>query len=383
MNVFKAKGLLLSALALCFTTAIANADDRRVIHIDSTEFCNQSLDGGSLYILSQDLACPVSHGEAALTLRSDAELRLNGKTLTCLDPVAMPPDQPSYLGTGVLVVGEGNTVIGDSGSVRGCGVGMELAGEGQHTVRNVVMTENGNGVSENSRGIGFLVSSSGNQIIDSVARDNAVAGFRVEGITEMSGQYDVEADPEGIAEHVRAINAEAHLEGLASYSNLLYSNEAHENGVGFYLEQTAGAYLFNNVSQENKGTGFWLANNSVNNTILFNRSKYNDDPEGSGAYGILIQGNGNTVANNIASNNDFHGIMIDGTNNDVSDNTTSSNTGNGIFSIGSNDPYDRDNRIHDNVASLNSSWDLRDFYDNCAGNDWQRNAGDAFQGCVN
>jgi parallel beta-helix repeat protein len=201
--------------------------------------CGQNLGPGGSFSLDASLTdCP---GQALVVI--SAQLNLNGHTVSCA----------SESDTGIRILGSGSRVT--NGTVTRCGLGVDVAGDGGHTVEQVTATDNN---------VGFVVTSgSDSELHANAAIDNDL-GFIVQ-----------------------------------ASNNRLTGNTASANVTSFNLNGGSGNELSDNVARDSV-FGFQVA--AAGMTLIRNTASGN-------RAGFLVLGNGSELSENVASGN-LSGILV-------------------------------------------------------------------------
>jgi nitrous oxidase accessory protein len=143
--------------------------------------------------------------------------------------------------------------------------------------------------------------------------------------------------------------------GLVNFSNnSVEENTVRSNGVGVHLWRSHGNTISNNIASENVEAGIVLWGYSCNNTIIGNEA-VKSGPIGDG---IRVSGSNNTFVDNNASENGFYGIMLLGSpNNTVARNKAQHNRYSGLWLLVSSKNNVTDNDFSRNDESGISIWD--------------------------
>lgn len=219
--------------------------------------CGGVVGPSGTFTLSSDLDCRQDPACAfprrcnpAVTVTGNAVLNLNGHTVTC----------SSGDDDGVRLSGAG-AVLRD-GATNICGVGVRIAGDGRHVVRNVA--------SLRSKNDGFVIESDDNVLESCIADTSGRNGFRLEG----------------------------------ARGNVLARNVAARTGVfnGFNVSGGSdGNRLRDNVAIDSAANGFNV--NDDRNKLVQNAAI------GNGNRGFQLNGDANTMRANRAVAN---GVGIEG-----------------------------------------------------------------------
>jgi len=255
---FKKKKLALhlgSALALSVGVALSAVADLVNVELNSSS-CGITVNPGEQALLTEDLSCVGSALTVDSTADNPARLNLDGHTVRCFTGVTPPT---SLIGIGIQLIGEGAYL--NNGSVTGCEIGVEVAGDddGHHQVVNVQANGNGNG---------FVVNSDNNHLANNVASGNTT-------------------DDSGLAGN-----------GFTVFGS---SNEFHNN--------TANDNTANNGASA--GTGFVVlgSSNKFRNNTANDNTNMGDSSSFSGN-GFLLGITSSTLSNNTANNNGEYGINV-------------------------------------------------------------------------
>jgi len=331
--------------------------------------CGQTLDSGA-FVLEADLGpCDDPTGPTAVTVNGTADtpasLDLAGFSVICQDL-----NGKKGVPVGIMVTGASVTIT--NGKVVGCKNGIQLTGDGSHSVKSVTVDQ--------STSSGVLIKADSNRINAVTASNGNADGIVVQGsnntITKSAGTGNAGAGltVQGGHNHVKANSASGNAG--AGYSvggshNKVAQNTADSNtgaGVAVTSDHNSAS---GNTATNNAGGGYSISGNHVQvkgNTATGNTSD-----------GITLIGSANKVSGNTASSNAGNGIAVNITSslNKLQTNVTDSNGKAGTTVSGLS------NLIKGGEATTNTVVDLEDTNPNCDSNKWKGNTfGTASQSCI-
>jgi parallel beta-helix repeat protein len=136
-----------------------------------------------------------------------------------------------------------------------------------------------------------------------------------------------------------------------SFNNLLENNEAYGNeGYALRVLGSNDNEIRNNLFRQNQQEGVVIDQNSLRNLVVGNRIINNV----SDGLDVRETADGNTIANNIISENGVHGVYIRSNSNVVSGNQVEKNLKDGIVTLPATGvPFIQDNQLLSNTISMN------------------------------
>ncbi|MEO6026453.1 MAG: hypothetical protein ABIR79_06265 [Candidatus Binatia bacterium] len=270
--------------------------------------CGGTIGPGGAFTMSNDLtSCPGT----GLTVVGPVVLDMNQRSVSC-----------SGLSTGIRIVGKKATVR--SGQVLSCTVGVDLEGDGGHTVREVRAVGNaiGFGVSTDGNLLthnvaqthsgGFQVNGDRNKLVGNLSVNTSNAAFQVFGnnnafvqnaVQQAGSGFRTEPGTIGNSFKENTVTATATGFNIAGAKHVLKSNTANRSIVtGFRLAAGPGGHALKaNVSigirgEAGSGSGFDVG--SGDNVLKSNRAHEHEI-----GFGVRVPGNvlsGNVATGNVA-----------------------------------------------------------------------------------
>jgi hypothetical protein len=213
--------------------------------------CGDTLGPGGRFILPADLDCGTV--SPALTVRDGAQLDLGGHTISGRNVVILLEGQGGVLHNGIIE------------SATGPGVGIQVAGEGGHTVRRVHVS---------GGAAGIVVTSDHNRLITNV----------VTGVFGPGPAF-----------------------GIGGHQNLVTSNVATGGQAGFIISGDDNR-LVENTYTASSDLGGRIGFDVSGNQNLLRRNHLVTIPD----RGFIIRGEGNRLVENLMFGNAMEGISVSG-----------------------------------------------------------------------
>jgi len=243
--------------------------------------------------------------------------------------------------------GNRNVFVGNvSRSNRGIGIAQTRATQSRVEANTV----EGNAI---YAGIGLLNASHDNVVISNTAVGNAV-GYLL----------DDSANANLVRNNTARSNPNNGFFIRGSTNNIVVANTAEQNGVGFTLFDDSANQLRGNNAIANKSFGFEVLRRSRDNTFDSNTANRN----GTG-FAIYDSASANTITHNVANANTDQGFLFD----TADSNTVTANTGNSNGSVGffvaEGSSF---NTLTGNIGHQNADLDAQDDRSG-TGNQWAHN----------
>jgi hypothetical protein len=255
--------------------------------------CGDTIGPWKDVVLQADLRC--DDVATALVVMGPATLDLNGFTIHCADRNGNGRE-PS---AGIAARGFGARVR--NGIVEGCGVGVDVGGSGNHTVRDVAVLF--------SASDGIRIASDRNQVENSFALFSGESGFAIEGELNVLSGNGASENPLGfvvsranVLEKNVAIDSELIGFVVASTGSALAENHALRGPIGFDVLGDDNGFIANRG--EHNGTGFFVDSNATGNVLLLNIVS------GSHGSGFAVAGDRNQLFQSRAERNGTNGIQL-------------------------------------------------------------------------
>lgn len=274
---------LFAALGTAFGVLPAGAEVR----------CGDTIGPDQDVVLQAALVC--DDVETALVVVGPTTLNLNGFSVQCADR----NEDGRAPSAGIAVRGSGAQVR--NGLVSGCGVGVKVAGSGNHTVRDVPVLFSGSD--------GVRVESDRNLITNTFALFGGESGYAVEGQLNVLSSNGATGNPLGfvvgernVLERNLAIDSELIGFVVAGTGSALVENRALRGPIGFAVLGQSNRLIGNRG--ENAGTGVFLEERAARNLLVGNAMS------GSLGTGFAVAGDRNRLVRSRAERNGANGIQL-------------------------------------------------------------------------